>query len=79
MYQIVKGSFLSRGLSAIGRTGSMTRPTLEVIIPAEFPRKPRMTRNDLLNKNASIVRDLATWIAENSSKTLDGIISKPVN
>lgn len=54
----------------------MTRPILEVIIPAEFPRKPGMTRNDLLNKNASIVRDLVTWIAE---KTLDGIISKLVN
>ncbi|GME79979.1 unnamed protein product [[Candida] boidinii] len=30
-----------------------------VVIPAGVPRKPGMTRDDLFNTNASIVRDLA--------------------
>jgi len=50
-----------------------------VIIPAGVPRKPGMTRDDLFNTNASIVRDLAKAIAETAPKALVGIISNPVN
>jgi len=50
-----------------------------VIIPAGVPRKPGMTRDDLFNTNASIVRDLAQAIAEVCPKALIGIISNPVN
>lgn len=50
-----------------------------VIIPAGVPRKPGMTRDDLFNTNASIVRDLAQAIAEVAPKALIGIISNPVN
>lgn len=50
-----------------------------VIIPAGVPRKPGMTRDDLFNTNASIVRDLAQAVAEMSPKALIGIISNPVN
>ncbi|XP_012234288.2 malate dehydrogenase, mitochondrial [Linepithema humile] len=50
-----------------------------VIIPAGVPRKPGMTRDDLFNTNASIVRDLAVAIAEVAPKALVGIISNPVN
>ncbi|XP_059486597.1 malate dehydrogenase, mitochondrial [Neocloeon triangulifer] len=50
-----------------------------VIIPAGVPRKPGMTRDDLFNTNASIVRDLALAIAEVCPKALVGIISNPVN
>jgi malate dehydrogenase len=35
-----------------------------VVIPAGVPRKPGMTRDDLFNTNASIVRDLATAAAK---------------
>ena len=49
-----------------------------VIIPAGVPRKPGMTRDDLFNINASIVRDLAAAIAEVCPKALVGIISNPV-
>lgn len=35
-----------------------------VVIPAGIPRKPGMTRDDLFNTNASIVRDLATAAAK---------------
>lgn len=49
-----------------------------VIIPAGVPRKPGMTRDDLFNTNASIVRDLAQACAEVCPKALVGIISNPV-
>ncbi|XP_066594190.1 malate dehydrogenase, mitochondrial [Prorops nasuta] len=50
-----------------------------VVIPAGVPRKPGMTRDDLFNTNASIVRDLAQAVAEVSPKALVAIISNPVN
>jgi len=50
-----------------------------VIIPAGVPRKPGMTRDDLFNTNASIVRDLADACAQVCPKALIGIVSNPVN
>ncbi|CUM66028.1 uncharacterized protein PRCAT00003682001 [Priceomyces carsonii] len=50
-----------------------------VVIPAGVPRKPGMTRDDLFNINASIVRDLAQGIAENAPNAFVLIISNPVN
>lgn len=50
-----------------------------VVIPAGVPRKPGMTRDDLFNTNASIVRDLADACAKNCPKALLCIISNPVN
>lgn len=50
-----------------------------VVIPAGVPRKPGMTRDDLFNTNASIVRDLAICVAENSPKAILAIITNPVN
>ncbi|CAL8117718.1 unnamed protein product [Orchesella dallaii] len=50
-----------------------------VIIPAGVPRKPGMSRDDLFNVNASIVRDLAKACAEVCPKAIIGIISNPVN
>uniref|UniRef100_A0A0V0G3N9 Malate dehydrogenase n=1 Tax=Triatoma dimidiata TaxID=72491 RepID=A0A0V0G3N9_TRIDM len=50
-----------------------------VIIPAGVPRKPGMTRDDLFNTNASIVRDLAEACAKYCPKAIIGIISNPVN
>lgn len=50
-----------------------------VIIPAGVPRKPGMTRDDLFNTNASIVRDLIQAVGQNSPKALIGIISNPVS
>lgn len=35
-----------------------------VIIPAGVPRKPGMTRDDLFNINAGIVRTIAEGVAE---------------
>ncbi|CAI5755642.1 unnamed protein product [Candida verbasci] len=50
-----------------------------VIIPAGVPRKPGMTRDDLFNINAGIVKSLAEGIAENCPEAFVLIISNPVN
>jgi len=50
-----------------------------VVIPAGVPRKPGMTRDDLFNTNASIVRDLVEGCAAACPKALIAIISNPVN
>jgi len=50
-----------------------------VVIPAGVPRKPGMTRDDLFNTNASIVRDLADAAAQHCPKAFLCIISNPVN
>jgi len=50
-----------------------------VVIPAGLPRKPGMTRDDLFNKNATIVKSLAEAVAKNAPKALVLIIANPVN
>ncbi|KYK58381.1 malate dehydrogenase precursor [Drechmeria coniospora] len=50
-----------------------------VLIPAGVPRKPGMTRDDLFNTNASIVRDLAKAVAESAPKAKVLVIANPVN
>lgn len=41
-----------------------------VVIPAGVPRKPGMTRDDLFNTNAGIVRDIAKAISKACPKAL---------
>ncbi|KAK7018657.1 Malate dehydrogenase, cytoplasmic [Paramarasmius palmivorus] len=50
-----------------------------VVIPAGVPRKPGMTRDDLFNTNASIVRDLASAVGRVSPSAHILVISNPVN
>ena len=50
-----------------------------VLIPAGVPRKPGMTRDDLFNTNASIVKNLAEACARNCPNAILGIIANPVN
>lgn len=50
-----------------------------VIIPAGVPRKPGMTRDDLFNINAGIVKGLCTAIAKYCPNALINMISNPVN
>ncbi|KAI3402744.1 MDH1 [Candida oxycetoniae] len=50
-----------------------------IVIPAGVPRKPGMTRDDLFNTNASIVRDLAKAAAEYAPKAAIAVIANPVN
>ncbi|XP_010274931.1 PREDICTED: malate dehydrogenase, chloroplastic [Nelumbo nucifera] len=50
-----------------------------VVIPAGVPRKPGMTRDDLFNINASIVKSLVEAVADNCPEAFIHIISNPVN
>ncbi|EYU35828.1 hypothetical protein ABFS82_09G039500 [Erythranthe guttata] len=50
-----------------------------VVIPAGVPRKPGMTRDDLFNINANIVRTLIECVADNCPDAFIHIISNPVN
>ncbi|KAL9605659.1 MAG: hypothetical protein Q9179_001164 [Wetmoreana sp. 5 TL-2023] len=50
-----------------------------VLIPAGVPRKPGMTRDDLFNTNASIVRDLAKAVADAAPEANTLVIANPVN
>ncbi|KAF2320718.1 hypothetical protein GH714_030294 [Hevea brasiliensis] len=67
--------------------GFLGQPQLEnaltgmdlVIIPAGVPRKPGMTRDDLFNINAGIVRTLCEGIAKSCPKAIVNLISNPVN
>lgn len=50
-----------------------------VVIPAGVPRKPGMTRDDLFNTNASIVKTLVEGCAEYCPEAIIAVISNPVN
>lgn len=50
-----------------------------VVIPAGVPRKPGMTRDDLFNTNAGIVKGLAEACAKNCPDAMFLVISNPVN
>merc|ERR1711998_450920 len=50
-----------------------------VVIPAGVPRKPGMTRDDLFNTNAGIVKTLCEGIAAHCPGALVNIICNPVN
>lgn len=50
-----------------------------VVIPAGVPRKPGMTRADLFNINASIIRDLVANVGKTCPDAAILIISNPVN
>jgi len=50
-----------------------------VVIPAGVPRKPGMTRDDLFNINAGIVKALVEGCAEHCPNAVIAVISNPVN
>jgi len=50
-----------------------------VVIPAGVPRKPGMTRDDLFNVNAGIVKNLIEGVAVHCPKALIAVITNPVN
>ena len=50
-----------------------------VVITAGLPRKPGMSRMDLLEKNAEIVRGVTEQVAENSPDTVIIVVSNPLD
>lgn len=90
LYDIVNAPGVAADISHINTNSKVTgygKEDLEkaltgahvVVIPAGVPRKPGMTRDDLFNTNASIVRDLAEASAKYCPNAHFLIISNPVN
>ncbi|KAI8850580.1 lactate/malate dehydrogenase [Chytridium lagenaria] len=50
-----------------------------IVVPAGVPRKPGMTRDDLFNTNANIVKGIAEAVAKHAPKAHLLIIANPVN
>ncbi|XP_007041454.2 PREDICTED: malate dehydrogenase, glyoxysomal [Theobroma cacao] len=91
LYDVVNAHGVTADLSHMD-TGAVVRgflgqPELEsaltgmdlVIIPAGVPRKPGMTRDDLFNINAGIVRTLCEGVAKCCPNAIVNLISNPVN
>lgn len=67
------------GYTGMEEVGKSLEGCNVVVIPAGVPRKPGMTRDDLFNTNASIVKGLAEACAKHCPKAMFLIISNPVN
>lgn len=89
-YDLVNSVGVAADLSHISSPALVTGYTKEdlpkaldgadlVVIPAGVPRKPGMTRDDLFNTNATIVKNLVAECGRVCPKAIIGIISNPVN
>lgn len=62
-----------------GSDYALTQDSDVVIITAGLPRKPGMSRDDLLSTNAKIVKECATQVAKYSPKAVLIIVSNPLD
>ena len=62
-----------------GSDYALTADSDVVIITAGLPRKPGMSRDDLLSTNAKIVKDCATQVAKYSKNAVIIIVSNPLD
>ncbi len=76
-------SHIPTSVNAVGYSGEDPSEALKdanlVIITAGVARKPGMTRADLFNINADIVKNLVEKVAEVCPKACVGIVTNPVN
>ncbi|KAI0145908.1 malate dehydrogenase [Hypoxylon sp. NC0597] len=92
LYDVVNTPGVATDLSHISSTAKVTgylpkddggKAALKdadiIVIPAGIPRKPGMTRDDLFNINAGIVKGLIEIAAEVAPKAAILVISNPVN
>merc|ERR1711920_822845 len=74
---------IATGAKTEGFTGDDLKTALDgcdvVVIPAGVPRKPGMTRDDLFNINAGIVKNLITGCVKACPNACILVISNPVN
>mgnify|MGYP001005568860 CR=1 FL=1 len=66
-------------VSGVTNDYSKTANSDVVVITSGIPRKPGMTREELIGINAGIVKNLVSSCADNCPKALIGIITNPVN
>lgn len=69
----------TEGFLGSDKLGECLEGSQVVVIPAGVPRKPGMTRDDLFNTNASIVRDLCKAAATYCPDAMICIVTNPVN
>ncbi len=76
-------SHIPTDVSVAGYVGDQVEEAMQdadiVVIPAGVPRKPGMTRDDLFNVNAGIVRDLVGAGAKACPNACFAIVTNPVN
>ena len=76
-------SHIPTDVSVAGLVGDQVAEAMQdadiVVIPAGVPRKPGMTRDDLFNVNAGIVRDLIGAGAKACPNACFAIVTNPVN
>src|SRR5206468_10049134 len=64
----------------IGTNGyDETKDSDIVIIPAGIARKPGMSRDDLLNTNAGIVKSVSEQVAKSSPNAIIIVVSNPLD
>lgn len=68
-----------QGFVGVAQMGDALAGCDVVVIPAGVPRKPGMTRDDLFNTNASIVKGIAEACAKHCPNACFLVISNPVN
>ncbi|CAD5226293.1 unnamed protein product [Bursaphelenchus okinawaensis] len=91
LYDVVNTLGVAADLSHIDTTAKVTGHTGPselkaalkdadiIVIPAGVPRKPGMTRDDLFNINAGIIKGIAEATSEVAPKALVALITNPVN
>lgn len=67
------------GYAGVGNMAEALKGAKVVVIPAGVPRKPGMTRDDLFNTNAGIVKGIAEECAKHCPDAFLCVISNPVN
>ena len=72
---------LGFGTKIIGTTGdySLTSNSDVVVITSGIPRKPGMTREELIGINAGIVKDVSENVLKHSSKAIIVVVSNPMD
>ncbi|MFH1645925.1 MAG: malate dehydrogenase, partial [Candidatus Omnitrophota bacterium] len=73
-------SIIGHGKTIIGTANYEDTSSSDiVVITAGFPRKPGMTREELLAKNVSIVSEVAENIAKFSKNTIIIVVTNPLD
>jgi len=79
LVDIVEGMPQGKGLDLLTNDYADTKDSDIVIITAGLPRKPGMSRDDLLHANAKIVKDVALKAIEQSPNAIFIVLTNPLD